>query len=294
VPEERRATVIEYLAAIGFSGYDTKAKAEELTSEVMVDPTHKYISKLKNNDIIVEYIKELEGNIGLLVRGKLVDDTELVVQTLMPYVNPKYSMPIVEAEVENINEFLDYYVCCEEEITGSQVDFCLHNVVEYLDVESDNSTCVDSLSVVGLSLDGKIILNVEQDDGLLQEEEWHQEILRKARLGNDEAKDLLQEQSDEMEEVIEERMQSEDIFTILEGFFMPFGEDEGMYSVLGTIKEVEKIENSITKEILYKLHLDSIGIELEVCIGEKDLVGIPSIGMRFVGVCWLQGRLIFS
>lgn len=285
--------MIEYLAAIGFSGYDTKEKVEKITSEVMVEPTYKYISKLNDNNIIVEYIKELDGNIGLLVRGKLVDNTDLVVQTLIPYVNPKYSMPIVEAEVENTNKFLDYYVCCEEEITGSQVDFCLHNVVEYLDIENDDTTYVDSISIAGLSLEGKIILNVQQDEDL-EDEELRKEILKKSRLGNEEAKELLQEQSDEMEDTIEERMLTEDLFTILEGFFMPFGDDEGVYSVLGTIKEVTRIKNSVTKEDICKLYLDSIGIELEVCIAEKDLVGIPSVGMRFLGVCWLQGKLIFS
>ena len=44
---------------------------------------------------------------------------------------------------------------------------------------------------------------------------------------------------------------------------------------------------------MYQLGLLTNDIPLDVCINERDLMGIPETGRRFKGVVWLQGLINF-
>lgn len=66
------------------------------------------------------------------------------------------------------------------------------------------------------------------------------------------------------------------------------------YSVLGEILKYELTENSLTKEKIYVLTLESHDLIFEVCINEKDMLGEPAVGRRFKGIVWLQGEILFQ
>ena len=74
---------------------------------------------------------------------------------------------------------------------------------------------------------------------------------------------------------------------------MPYGIDNEQYSVLGIIKNFEKITNEFSKELVYNLIIECNGILLNVVINSLDLQGEPKIGRRFKGIIWLQGNILF-
>ena len=52
-------------------------------------------------------------------------------------------------------------------------------------------------------------------------------------------------------------------------------------------------QNSLTKEWIYVLTLESHDLVFEVCINKDDLLGEPAVGRRFKGVVWMQGEVIY-
>lgn len=75
---------------------------------------------------------------------------------------------------------------------------------------------------------------------------------------------------------------------------MPYGIECDQYNVMGEITECVQTTNSRTGERLYQLSLLCNDIAFDVCINEKDLMGVPEVGRRFKGVIWLQGKINFS
>jgi len=75
---------------------------------------------------------------------------------------------------------------------------------------------------------------------------------------------------------------------------MPCGVECDQYSVIGEIKDIQKVKNIYTKEEMYILSLECNDLLFNVCINSQDLVGEPEIGRRFKGQIWLQGTLNFE
>ena len=93
--------------------------------------------------------------------------------------------------------------------------------------------------------------------------------------------------------MISRRIADEDVFSIVSTYFMPYGVECDHYSILGEILDYELVENSLTREQIYVLTVESHDLIFEVCINQKDLLGEPQVGRRFKGVIWLQGEMIF-
>ena len=65
------------------------------------------------------------------------------------------------------------------------------------------------------------------------------------------------------------------------------------YNVMGEITEFVQTTNRLTGERMYQLSLLCNDLSFDVCINEKDLMGIPEVGRRFKGILWLQGKINF-
>ena len=93
--------------------------------------------------------------------------------------------------------------------------------------------------------------------------------------------------------MISRRIIHEDVFTIVDTYFMPYGMECDKYSILGEILEVAIRINRLTQEELYIMKLSCNELVFDVCINKKDLLGEPMAGRRFKGTVWLQGKINF-
>ena len=93
--------------------------------------------------------------------------------------------------------------------------------------------------------------------------------------------------------MVSRRIQTEDVFTIVDTFFMPFGMECDHYQIMGEIQSYRKVKNIRSKEYLYQIKILCNDIEMEICINEADLLGDPDVGRRFKGNVWLQGYIHF-
>lgn len=293
------------ITAIGFSEVDKKYTIEQIVEEILEKPTTQQASRSKNKDIVAEYVKEFGKDTYVMVRivvrsqGKenIKDEAKIEVEQCEPYLCANYTLNVEDLTVEEIDDEYNFYAIAEEKETGIQFIFWLQNVIEYTEALAQNKS-FSKVKIAALAMEGTIVLPVEQDeeDQVLQKEEKEKikVMLQKAREGDEEAKAQLEEEEREMDDLLKERLFEEDFLTIMSGYFIPTTLVDANYAILGEIKEIATRKNNKTGEEMYLFTLDVNDMPLEVMINKKQLVGYPTVGMRFMGTCWLQGTIVIS
>ena len=119
------------------------------------------------------------------------------------------------------------------------------------------------------------------------------QLIAEAKKGNQEAIDSLTIDDIDLYAMVSKRIQYEDIYSIVDTAFIPYGSESDNYTVLATILDCTSITNTQTKEEVYVLQLECNHLIFEVCINKKDLLGEPQIGRRFRGTVWMQGNVDF-
>lgn len=288
----------QYLSAVGFKECVEKKEIKKVVQKIMNSPTEKYISNFGEDKIKVEYCKKYDDELGIMVRGELDEKEEIKIYSVIPYKKGEIVMDISEVDIMDFDEKDDYYVYFEDVKTGTPITFCLQNVIDYLDIGEEENAYIESIRLVAMAIEGTIILpiNKEEVDIMVEEEEekWRASLLEMAREGDEEAIQLLEIDADQTAEIFRMRFQHEDLLSILEGYFIPYGLDDAEYSLMGTIEDYRLEVNSFTKEEVYILDVMCLNFKMEVCINKKDLIGVPSKGMRFKGICLVQGHVEFS
>ena len=290
--------MILYISALGFSEYDTKEKAEKLVASIIDHPTNRYISNYNTDEIKVEYYKEYGENFGLLIRGTLNEKEELTVYSLIPYSTGRSITDTHEIDVVKGLERDSYNAYCEESKTGTPISFFLQNVIDFLEADGQEDVYIKGVRLIAFSVEGTVILPIEKDemDLLIEEEEdsLREELIEKARDGNEEALLQLEEEALEASALLQERLKSEDLLSVLEGFFVPIEDSEDIYSILGNIEQIDEAINKETNEKVYILKIKCMNFKVDVWINEKNLMGKPYIGMRFKGTSWVHGLIEFE
>ena len=94
--------------------------------------------------------------------------------------------------------------------------------------------------------------------------------------------------------MVSRRVYTEDIYSIVDTFFMPYGIECDQYQIMGNINYCNKVRNYLTDEYIYQLNIECNDLKFDICINEADLTGEPEEGRRFKGNIWLQGRINFD
>ena len=92
---------------------------------------------------------------------------------------------------------------------------------------------------------------------------------------------------------ISRKIQKEDVFSLVDTYFMPYGVECDQYSILGEIVEYHQELNRMTKEEIVFMTIECNELTFDVCINKEDLFGEPAVGRRFKGTVWLQGYIEF-
>jgi len=254
-------------------------------------PDNYYAQSRDSERIYVEFDKVFGKGFGVRLRYALNGSEELIGYEYQPYYSGDTSKGYVNIEIQSMDG--EHVVIAEDFDNGNELVFSLQNPLEYADGVSvlDRAT----IKLAGLSCDATIILPVVKDDlseEMRREEELERrEQLLKARQGDTEAIESLEMAEEETSSIIQERLAHEDFLTVVEGFFMPAEDDDTQYCILGDITDVTERTNTLTGERLYILSLNVTGSPIDICVNADDVAGMPSVGMRFLGTCWLQGSL---
>ena len=203
-------------------------------------------------------------------------------------------------DIEKHAEKESYAGICDEVRVGVSLIFYLQNVMDYLTEENNPIYPMQKNGVVlsALSTDGKILLPICKDEKrheqLEQQRRDRNSLIAAARNGDEDAIENLTLEDIDTYSLLSRRITREDILSIVENYFMPYGIESDQYAILGEIMDCKLLQNEYTSENVYAMELMCNDLPFSVCINQKDLLGEPAVGRRFKGTIWLQGSIYYQ
>ncbi len=289
-----------YLRAIGFSNINNRMELNQLLEVITEHSTKRCTVELGNRGSLTEITMEFGEGIGVTLRGEVDEAGKFHMEHYFPCLYGQY---ISTREEVGINKRVDseaYTGMCDDFRLGVSLIFYLQNVIEFLEKKNQNMPMGTPfpITLAALSLEGRVLLPIEMDEvqvrNISAETKYRNQLIAEAKKGNQEAIDSLTIDDIDTYAMISRRAKKEDIYSIVDTSFIPFGSESDNYSVIATITECNIIENTMTKEALYDMQLICNDITFRLCINKQDLVGEPSVGRRFKGNIWMQGGIAFA
>lgn len=288
-----------FLRAVGFGGLTERKMTEDLINEVCTSCDVRNAVKLNNGRAFVEYRKEFAPNCGLIVCGEM-DGDGFHRDYYLPYFKTDTVGSYGDLIIEKHGEKDSFAGVCEDDRLGSTLIFYLQNAAQYRKACQKNAMLGVKVgtSFMALSTEGKILLPIAKipEQELMDREaaSKRKTMLAAARNGDQEAIESLTLEDMDAYTMISRRIQTEDVFTIVDTFFMPYGMECDHYQIMGEIQSWKLVKNTRSKEKIYQMQLLCNDILMDVCINETDLMGDPDVGRRFKGSVWLQGHINFQ
>lgn len=288
-----------YLRAIGLGNIKTREDCEALFQYINENATRRQI--VKQNDVLfTEVSKEFAPGIGVALRGETDENDVFHREHYFPYL--RGSGVSIREEV-GINKRVDcdsFTGMCDDYRLGVSLIFYLQNVIDFFDKRSRrrNLMVPFPVSLCALSIYGKVILPVENEKDILPQKstdiKHRSQLIAEAKKGNQEAIDSLTIDDIDTFTMVSKRIKTEDVYSIVDTSFIPYGSESDNYSVIGTILSSSKVQNPYSGEEVYILELVCNEIPFRLCINCEDLIGEPKPGRRFKGVIWMQGQILFD
>ena len=289
----------QYLKAIGFNELHTKKEVIELLKQVETNFTHQIIVSYQSWADYCEFQKEYGEKVGITLCGELDEEEKFDADYYFPYFEGSGITTYADVAVEKRIEKEEYVGICEDPRLGISLIFHLQNGIEYmrerqLGFESEIAT---SITFSGLALSGKVLFPVKKSEQQVKSEKEASDnrkvLLKAARGGDQEAIETLTLDDIDTYSKVSRRLISEDIFTIVDTYFMPYGVECDLYAIMGEILAARERKNIATGEPLYQMKLDVNEMQFDICVPAKEVMGEPEIGRRFKATIWLQGYINF-
>lgn len=287
----------KFMRAIGFSQFNNVKDQQKLITDIIVNaPTRSYTS-LNDNVIIASFSREFAPGVGITVVGKFDEDDQFTYSYYYPYVEALCISSEEDISVDRHAADDSYAGVIEDNRMGVSIIFYLQNMIPYIKaVRTDMLPMTGTtLSLAALSDNGTILMplmktvkDVVTNQQLLKS---RSKLISAAKAGDDSAMEDLTLKDMDTYSNIAERIHDEDVFTLVDTYFMPYGVECDQYAILGEITALTELVNSVTKEELYKMTILCNDIEMELCVNKQDVYGQPEVGRRYKGTIWLQGHI---
>lgn len=285
----------KFLRAIGFSEV-RKKDLEIITKEIIEHPDVMRITKDSEGYEFAELTKYFGNGIGIIIRGSYDYEDVFHMDYYFPYAVASEYTTSEQIDVEKHAEKESYAGVCDEMRLGVTLIFYLQNAADFLSEHRKNIHVKDLYGAMlsALSVEGKVLLPAKEkilERQTVSSKENRTRLIAEAREGNEEAIESLTIQDMDTYTSISRRIKKEDVLSIVNSCFMPYGIESDQYSIIGEILEVEETVNTLTSEVVYYLKVECNDIQFNVTINENDLLGEPAVGRRFKGNVWMQGTV---
>lgn len=288
-----------YMRSIGFSSVTSKKQMDQILKSVIEDYDDKMVIECEDNRLFGEMSKSFGYDCGITVCGEYDENQEFQMEYYYPYFRGTDISTKEDVIVEKHAGKESYAGACDDVRIGVTLIFYLQNAGEYLNERGKGflSSQNTSVTLSGLAMEGKILLPIQKNSRQAEKSKKsainRNRLVAAARNGDEEAMESLTMEDTDTYTMITRRIRKEDVFSIVDTYFMPYGVECDQYNIMGEILDYMEATNEITKEKMYQISLNCNDIHFDVCINQKDLMGEPEIGRRFKGIIWLQGCLNF-
>jgi len=289
----------KFLKSVGFSEYTSTRKIQELIKDVIMNADSRNYTTLdgKEDTVLVEFCKDFAENMGIAVCGEFDENDTFTFYYFYPYLRGTGVSSMEDVSVERHAAKESYAGVCDDIKVGVTLIFYLQNMIPYIKYRNTDKLPVrgTSLTLSALASQGSIMMPIikseNQKKKIQQSTMTRNQLIEAARRGDEDAIESLTLEDMDTYTTISRRIQKEDVFSLVDTYFMPYGVECDQYSVLGEISECHVTRNKLTEEELCLMTLNCNELSFDVCINVKDLYGEPKIGRRFKGVVWLQGAV---
>lgn len=288
-----------YLRSIGFSRYINKVRVNDLLREVMEEPDHKLELMVTTEETIFEFRKEFAENMGIVVHGIVNQKQEYEIEYYYPYFMGTKVQIMEDITIEKSIGFSSYYGACEDVRLGVSLIFYLQNDMDYINniLTGSNMNRYTPVTLSGMALSGKVLLPVKKTKEDIQKNKNdlinRNKLIAAAKRGDENAMETLTVAELDTYTKISGRILKEDVFSIVDTSFMPYGVSCDRYTIIGIITNLILTKNEWTSEEVYIMSIECNDMNFDIAINKADLVGEAAIGRRFKGIIWLQGAIGF-
>lgn len=291
-----------YLRAAGFSEYNTEGVIYRYIRNSVIRPEYQTARlDLGDGTVLLEYRQPVNRYVGLCAAVLESSGEFKQIQYYYPYFNgPELSTGAV-CTVEKHSMTDTYSGIIEDYNIGLSLIFFMSNPVNYrLRRLNDDTSEFRGTTLTAFSDSATVLLPVVPQQNPINA------LKEKDMKGIFDLKDPLTAVSDEadteyvenlidadieMYNQISERIESEDLYSLVEQSFMPCGVECDQYSVIGEIMEYAEQVNEITEEKLSFIKLSCNDVEFWLCIRRDDILGEPKSGRRLKCRIWLTGNV---
>ena len=269
----------QYLKAIGFDNINTRYDLKDLMEDVEAGFTHQTIVSYRPGEDFCELRREYGQCIGVSLCGELDDDDNFYPDYYFPYFEGSGISTYADIAIERKIEKEQYVGMCEDSKIGISLIFTLQNGIEYMRERQAGFTAgvTTSVTLSGLALSGMILLPVLKDERRLKSEQEASDnrkmLLNAARNGDQSAIETLTLDDIDIYSQVSRRLANEDVFSIVDTYFMPYGVECDLYSIMGEILAVRHRTNSATGVELYQMKLNVNEMQFDVCVPAEEVMG---------------------
>ena len=287
----------KYMRAIGFSKLMDRREQQKLVTDIIVSATHRSYASNGDETILAEFCEDFAENMGIAVCGEFDADDKFTFDYFYPYLKGREVSSYEDVSVERHAEKESYAGICDDIKVGVSLIFYLQNIIPYVKAQHMNLLPIrgTTLTLSGLSIKGNIILPLIKDEMEMRRIKKaslnRNQLITAARQGDEEAIESLTLEDMDTYTSISRKILKEDVFSLVDTYFMPYGVECDQYSILGEMLEYTKTANKLTGEEIYLMKLNCNDLQFDVCINAADLYGEPQAGRRFKGIIWMQGYI---
>lgn len=289
----------KYLRAIGFSKLKNRKELQKLIADIITNARECSYTSDNPDDVLAEFSKDFAENIGITVCGEFDEEDKFSMDYYFPYLRGSVISSEEDVSVERHSATESYAGICDDIKVGVSLIFYLQNRIPYIKAMNANELPVSgtTLTLSALSLQGSIMMPIiknDKDKKIIKKASTNRNtLIEAARKGDEDAIESLTLEDMDTYTTISKKIQKEDVFSLVDTYFMPYGVECDQYSVLGEITDCSKITNRITEEEIYLMTVNCNDLQFDVCINVEDLYGEPKVGRRFKGSVWMQGYINF-
>ena len=295
------------MRSIGFKNLTNRKELQKLLTDVIIEGTERSYTSNGEDTLLAEFCRDftevIEGSkdnsIGIAVCGEFDNDDKFTYDYYFPYLRSNNISSEADVTIERHAAQESYAGVCDDVRVGISLIFYLQNMISYVKIKNSNQLPIKgtTLTLTALSTKGTIMMPiVKSEKDVIRNKKssiTRARLLNAARKGDEEAIESLTLDDMDTYTAISKKIQKEDVFSLVDTSFMPYGVECDHYSILAEIIDYSKIKNKITGEKIYLMTLNCNDMIFDMCINQDDLYGEPAVGRRFKGIIWMQGYINF-
>ncbi len=294
----------KYMRSIGFSKITDRKELQKLITDVILEGTDRSYTSSGEDGLLAEFCRDFAedssgASIGIAVCGEFDSEDKFTYDYYFPYLRGIHLSSEEDVSVERHAAQESYAGVCDDVRIGVSLIFYLQNMIPYVRAKNSDVLPVrgTTLTLSALSTEGMIMMPINKSEKDLirnkQVSTNRSQLLNAARKGDENAIESLTLEDMDTYTTISRRIQKEDLFSLVDTYFMPYGVECDQYSILGEIVECSLIRNKLSQEEIFLMTISCNDVVFDLCINREDIYGEPAVGRRFKGNIWMQGYINF-